>query len=134
MKLSSVATDKVAISLSMLCLLHCLAVPLLIAVVPSVAAMAFTDESFHLWLVLAVFPTSIYALTMGCKRHKQKKVVMLGGIGLTLLVLALVLGSIFHNEVIEKTLTAMGTLLIGFSHFQNFKLCQKTSCDDAACS
>ena len=133
MKVSSIATDKVAISLSMLCLFHCLAVPLLTAVVPSVAAVAFTDESFHLWLVLAVFPTSVYALTIGCKRHKQSKVVMVGGIGLTLLVLALLLGGIFHNEIIEKTLTALGTLLIGFSHFQNFKLCQTTACDNDVC-
>ncbi len=52
-------TDKMAISLSLLCAIHCLALPLLIVLLPSITALQLYGEDFHLWMLLAVIPTSL---------------------------------------------------------------------------
>ncbi|WP_245929231.1 MerC domain-containing protein [Agarilytica rhodophyticola] len=122
-------TDKAAIGLSVLCTLHCLALPLLLASLPSAAALSLNNEDFHLWMVLVVIPTSVYALTLGCKRHKKYQFIAAGSTGLTLLVIAVVLGESLLGETWEKILTVIGTAIIAYSHFKNFQLCQtKTSC------
>ena len=54
--------DRFSIGFSTLCLLHCLAVPVLVSVLPVFATFAFADERFHLALVVLVVPTSIVAL------------------------------------------------------------------------
>lgn len=74
-------TDKLSISLSLLCVVHCLAVPVMLALLPSMAALQLDNEAFHYWMLLAVIPTSIYALTMGCKRHKHFRLLIVGGTG-----------------------------------------------------
>ena len=85
-------TDKMAMSLSLLCAIHCLASPLIIVMLPSLVALQFDGETFHVWMVLAVIPTSVYALTMGCTRHKHYRLLALGLVGLLLLVSAVYAG------------------------------------------
>ena len=46
--------DRFSIGFSTLCLLHCLAVPVLVSVVPVFATFALADERFHLALVALV--------------------------------------------------------------------------------
>ena len=57
--------DRFSIGLSALCLLHCLATPLVITISPVVATFAFADESFHIALIALVIPTSVIALSLG---------------------------------------------------------------------
>src|SRR5690606_41884092 len=48
--------DRIAIALSAICIVHCLAIPLLVALVP-IAAIGFGGAHFHalmLWLVVPV--------------------------------------------------------------------------------
>lgn len=86
------ATDKVAIGLSLACTIHCLAFPLIIVLLPAFAALPLVDEAFHAWMVYAVVPTSAFALTMGCRRHKRYQLLAYGFVGLALLVLAVAFG------------------------------------------
>ncbi|WP_281557834.1 MerC domain-containing protein [Thalassomonas sp. RHCl1] len=127
MKLLQISTDKLAISLSMLCVLHCLAFPLILVLLPSIAALPLEQESFHLWMVLAVIPTSIYALTLGCKKHKKRSVLFGGLFGLAGLIAALYLGESLLGETGEKLLTVAGATLIALAHYKNFQLCHQLS-------
>lgn len=124
-------TDKVSIGLSLLCAIHCLALPFMLVLLPSLAVFQLDDEAFHVWMLVAVFPTSIYALTMGCKRHKRYRLLALGTAGLTLLTLAVILGHDVIGEHGEKVLTVLGASLIAAGHFANFRLCQQHN--DCAC-
>ncbi|KUJ84770.1 MerC domain-containing protein [Microbulbifer flavimaris] len=126
MKRTQAVTDKLAIGLSAMCTLHCLALPLILALVPSLAALQLDNEAFHVWMVVAVIPTSIYALTMGCKQHKRYRVLLLGVAGLTLLAAAVVLGE-QTGELGEKILTVSGASLVALGHLWNFRLCRKPS-------
>ena len=121
--------DRSAIGLSFLCVLHCLAVPLTLILVPSFAALPIADERVHLLLVLLVLPTSTVALTLGCRRHGLKHILAWGLTGISILVLAAGLGEGFLGEYGEKILTVVGSVLVAVGHILNFKCCRSASCD-----
>ena len=124
---AQVISDKAAISLSVICAFHCLAFPALVIFLPSLAALPLEDEAFHLWMVIMVIPISAYALTMGCKKHKRYRVVVLGILGLTILAGAAFIGEETLGETWEKTLTVIGATIIAFGHFWNYRLCSHPS-------
>ncbi len=125
-------TDKAAIGLSSLCAIHCLIFPLVLIVFPSFASLPLNNEAFHLWMVLAVIPMCIFALGQGCKHHKQSHLLGLGLIGLACLVSAVVLGEHLLGEALEKFLTAVGSAILVFGHYKNYRLCK--SHDSCACT
>jgi len=117
-------TDQTSIGLSLVCAIHCLFVPVLLVALPSLASLPLDSETFHVWMVVAVLPISIFALTLGCKKHKRYKIIFLGALGLISLISALLLESLV-GEIGEKLLTLLGAGLIAWGHFTNFKLCQQ---------
>lgn len=123
MKTAQAVTDKLAISLSLLCAIHCLALPLLLIWLPSLALLNLDNEAFHLWMVIAVIPSSIYALTVGCKQHKRFPILLLGILGLAILISALFFGEQF-GESGETILTLLGAAIVSSSHWFNFRLCR----------
>ena len=122
-------TDRAAIGLSFLCTLHCLATPILIATLPSLAALSLDSEAFHLWMLVAVLPISLFALVLGCRKHKNYQVLGLGFAGLAVMVAAVVFGHDYLGEMGEKTMTVTGAGLVALGHFLNQRLCQKQACD-----
>ena len=117
-------TDQTSIGLSLVCAIHCLFVPVLLVALPSLASLPLESEMFHVWMVVAVLPISMFALTLGCKKHKRYKIFFLGALGLISLISALLLESLV-GEIGEKLLTLLGAGLIAWGHFTNFKLCQQ---------
>ncbi|MFT7009817.1 MAG: hypothetical protein ACJAXJ_004371 [Colwellia sp.] len=114
-------TDKLAITLSIACAIHCLALPLILLLLPSFVVLQLNNEAFHTWMVIIVLPTSVYALFMGCKQHKRYRLLFIGFLGLMLLVFAVWLG----NEYWEKVLTLVGSMVIAGGHYWNYRLCQQ---------
>ena len=119
--------DKAAISLSLLCAIHCLAFPLAVVALPTVAALNLDGEVFHLWLLVVVIPASLVALCLGCRKHNNYSVLITGLTGLAILVIAAWLA---HDlgETLEKALTLTGAVIIAMGHFYNHRLCQQTHC------
>ena len=133
MQTMQVYADKAAVSLSLLCTLHCLALPLLVTFLPALVAATLSDEAFHLWLILAVLPVSAYALTMGCRKHEQYGVLLVGVAGLFILGAAPLLGHDVLGQSGEKGLTVIGAFVIAASHVLNYHLCrlqQECRCSD----
>lgn len=118
-------SDKLAITLSVLCAIHCLALPLIAVVLPSILAMPFAEESFHFWLMVIVVPVSVYALTLGCKQHKRYRIVALGAVGLSILIVTAIAGERYLTEMQEKIFTLIGVTIIALGHFWNFHLCRE---------
>tara|TARA_R110001592_G_scaffold363391_1_gene687056 strand:- start:14285 stop:14713 length:429 start_codon:yes stop_codon:yes gene_type:complete len=133
MKTAQAITDKLAIGLSLMCAIHCLTLPLLLALLPSMAALRLDNEHFHFWMVVAVLPSSVYALTLGCKQHKRYQLLILGAIGLALLVLALAMGEERIGNAGEKILTVAGASFVAVGHWLNYRLCQAQARRDCAC-
>lgn len=120
--------DRVAITTSSLCVLHCVALPLVTAFFPAALSALVHDHLFHQLLVLAVIPSSIIALLLGCRQHKDKTVLLLGVIGVLFLVLIALFGHEMLGETWEKVSTVLSSLLIVAAHIRNHFLCQEDSC------
>ena len=119
--------DRAAIGLSILCALHCLALPLAAVLVPSLVGLGLEDERFHIWLVIVVIPLSAFALTLGCTRHRKMGVLYMGLLGLLILCLTPLIGHERLGEMLERLFTLSGSLLIAVSHVRNFRLCRQGS-------
>lgn len=124
MKTTQAFTDKFSIGLSMLCAIHCLVLPLLLVALPSLGALQLQNESFHSWMLFAVIPTSIYALSMGCKKHQHYRLLFLGIAGLIFMILAVFLDHEITGESGEKILTLLGATLLVIAHWNNFQQCR----------
>jgi len=121
--------DKAAISLSFICTIHCLALPLLAVLLPTMTALNLEGEAFHLWLLITVIPTSMLALTMGCRKHNNYKVMLLGVAGVSVLIAAAGLGHSILGENGEKIVTLSGASLTAVAHLLNHRLCKKSRCE-----
>ncbi|MCL1045565.1 MerC domain-containing protein [Shewanella electrodiphila] len=120
--------DKLAIGLSSLCALHCIATPILLALLPSLSALPLNDHLYHEVMVWLVLPTSTIAVLMGCQRHRDAKVLMFAIVGLLTLVASSVYGHDIVGEVGEKLLTLAGAFIVAYAHWRNVKLCRKQVC------
>lgn len=120
-------TDSFAIGLSALCVAHCLASPILLVILPSLAILQLNNEAFHFYLLLGVIPSSLFSLLLGCKRHKYYRVLLIGGCGLALLISAVFVEGLVYAEMLEKVLTVCGASVMIYGHYLNFRLCRKNA-------
>jgi carbon starvation protein CstA len=130
MKSSQSVMDRMAIGLSLMCTVHCFATPVILALLPSFAVLQIDSEQFHLWILAAVLPTSLLALSLGCKKHKRKRYMACGVIGLSFMICAVLLG----HEVAEKAFTLIGSAFIAVAHWFNYQQCLKQNDDNCPCS
>ncbi|GGQ04849.1 MerC domain-containing protein [Shewanella litoralis] len=120
-------TDKFAITLSFLCVIHCVVLPFLLVLLPSLGVWQLDNEAFHSWLLIAVLPVSLYALVSGYKKHQQYRFLLIGISGLLLLLFAAVFGHDTVGEAGEKVLTVLGATLVAIAHWVNFTRCKHAS-------
>ena len=76
--------DKAAVALSGLCLLHCLALPFAVVLLPFLNELAV--DRWHAPMLLVVIPVSVLAFTAGFRRHANHGVIATGVTGMALLV------------------------------------------------
>jgi len=137
--------DSIAMGLSMVCAVHCLVTPILIAVLPLLASSFLVHKDFHLWMLLLVVPLAAGSLFLGCRKHKSNVVMACGILGVSLLIGAAVAESFSANAGIDGcahcaaletsgfwTPLVLTNLLAGFflicAHSRNFLLCRKAHC------
>lgn len=130
MKLTQTTADKLAIGLSLMCTVHCFATPVILALLPSFAVLQINGEQFHLWVLAVVLPTSLLALSLGCKKHKRTRYMACGVVGLACLIIAVLLG----QEEAEKALTLIGSAFIALAHWFNYQQCFKKNNENCPCS
>lgn len=109
--------DLYAAGLSALCLLHCLALPLLVTIMP-LAALAAENELVHQILVIAAVPVSLRVIwrTLATRGNRLFVGAALGGLGLLLL-------AAFGEAVsaYEEPITVVGGLLLGSAHLWHWR-------------
>lgn len=112
--------DRAAIALSGLCVLHCLAMPLILLTLPFLGEL--NTDHFHLQMLIVVVPVSSIALSLGYRRHRRMPILIAGAVGLVLLFIG---GTWMHNEigiVADRTTTIAGSLILACAHFYNSRL------------
>ena len=123
-------TDKTAISLSAICLAHCLLVPSLLVFISGYLSISYDNELIHYGILFFAIPVSIYALITGVRNHRTYQYLAWGFTGLFFLIFAVTLGVQIWGELGEKGLTAIGASLVALSHFKNYRLCRKIDCEE----
>jgi hypothetical protein len=122
--------DLFAVSSSGLCMIHCLATPVLLIFVPVFSASFLGGEAFHATILWFILPTSLVAMTLGCWRHKDRYVAVLCVIGLSVIVMAARFGDAVFGEIGERILTTAGSFILIAGHFRNFSLCRHAACEE----
>ena len=92
-------SDKLSICLSLCCILHCIALPAIILMIPSFASLWINNEKVHVILVLFAVPISLFAMAKSLRIHHNYKCISLAIIGLSFLVIAIFMHDInFGSE------------------------------------
>jgi hypothetical protein len=110
--------DGAAIGLSMACLVHCLGLPMLFALLPAAAGAFSPPEWVHLLAFLLAVPASAAAMTAGFRHHGTWLPIGFGVTGLGLLALGLLSEA---SEVLETGLTVSGSVMLAIGHLANWR-------------
>ena len=120
--------DGMAVILSGTCMLHCLVLPLLVTLFPIVQGSLLEEQHFHLIMLVLILPTSLVALTLGCRRHRDTLTIVLGAVGLTTLAIAALWVHVLFGFLGERVVTTLGGLVLASAHIQNFRCCRHVDC------
>ena len=121
--------DTIGVVSSLVCALHCLIAPSLLVLGAAVPVSFFADEYFHVALLWLILPSAVLAFALGCWRHKDRIVLLLGTIGLVgITAAALVLHDII-GESGERIVTLIATAFLIAAHWRNFSLCREDHCE-----
>ena len=129
MNKTQLTTDKFAISMSVVCVLHCFFVPSFIILSSGVFPLALDNEVVHKLIVLIAVPLSIYSLYLWHINHKTISFIPPAIFGLSLLITAVVLGEAALSEFGEKGLTLLGSTFVAYAHYKNYQACKEIDCD-----
>lgn len=129
---TSMLSDRLAMALSGLCVLHCFALPAIILLLPSSITAFVSDESFHIGMLMTVIPVSFFALISGYRQHRRESFIILGSIGIGFLMLAVTIIENLLGGVGEKSFTLLGAVLVAYAHCLNFKHCK--DCKEIQCT
>ncbi|MEM7053548.1 MAG: MerC domain-containing protein [Pseudomonadota bacterium] len=114
--------DSLGIAASAFCLLQCLALPLLVFVVPLTSAWLLDHKLFHLMLLVLIVPISLTAFMLGYFSHRDSTMWWPAALGLSLLLLASVLELSHTLEGFSVALvTSAGGMLMITAHWMNLR-------------
>jgi len=122
---AQMTSDKLAISLSAACVIHCLFAPTLIIFAYSFLSFSVESELIHYIILMLALPISALALVLGYRNHKVLSFLMIGIAGLSLMLIAVLLGEASS----EKVLTIVGSCTVAYAHYKNHKVCKELECN-----
>jgi len=111
--------DGLAIGASAACLVHCLLLPIVIAVLPAASRALDLPEELHIFVFAAALPTSALAMRRGYEHHGLLIPAAMGLIGLILLGF----GALAHLEAMMETgFSLAGSIVLMLAHVRNWQL------------
>lgn len=110
--------EGIAVGATIACLVHCLALPLLIAVIPIIPAVLPIPEHFHAIALGLAIPATGGALFAGYRRHRVAAPLFAGITGLLLLTLG---ATLWEATPLETPVTVLGSLCIAAAHLVNWR-------------
>ncbi|WP_176500498.1 MerC domain-containing protein [Sphingomonas sp. HMP9] len=116
---------------SAMCMVHCLALPVLLAAVPALSAVVAIPESFHIWVLLLATPAAAIALFGGHARHAAVWPLGLGIGGLGLMALG---AFVVPEGSVETAVTVAGGTLVAMAHIGNLRLRHTCSARRRSCA
>lgn len=118
--------DNLGMLVSSLCLIHCLAFPLLLLALPTLGWLS-PDENVHWTLTLVAVPVAVVALLPGYRVHRSLKVLLGGLVGVSCMLLA----PLLLSDLTEELFASLGAVLVVCAHLANRRLLR---CPSGCCS
>lgn len=117
--------DLTGLALSFTCLIHCLAVPLLLLLAPALSRWIALPEGVHAAILLLALPAAVIAMKDGWGRHRRLAPGMLAVAGLGLLGLGLSAHEGWLTGIDpaagDQLLTSAGALSLAAAHLFNWR-------------
>lgn len=124
--------DRLGAGLGIACAVHCLAMPLLIGVLPFLGLSWLASQTAETWFVSALVMTALIGVLWGMKRHGSVRVIATFAAAVALVGA----GQALHEEgQIGHILTILGSFAIAGAHLLNTHLCKTCpgSAEDNCC-
>jgi prepilin signal peptidase PulO-like enzyme (type II secretory pathway) len=119
-----VSLDNLGIAASSLCLVHCLAMPFVIAFLPLLGWQFLEGRPAHRILAFFVFSFAVFAVVPGYWKHKKTSVLLSMLFGLSLVLIATFTARQFMPERLELPLITLGNLILVATHWRNRALAE----------
>lgn len=116
--------DYAGIAASLLCLVHCVAGPLLVLAFP-VLGLGGHDHAFHDLLLAAVTVPVLLALLPGYLAHRDPFVLPVGLAGLACFLAAVFFVGPRYGQGAEAALAIMSSVLLVSAHLRNHRGCKR---------
>lgn len=111
------AWDKIGITLSSICIVHCIGLAILPALLP---AMEHMGAEFHYGMAILILLTSPIAFIPGYRKHGVGLVLLWAICGITLVIL----GTLFDGFIVEwmsHSIVISGSITLVCAHYMNIK-------------
>jgi len=119
--------DIAGVFASTLCMIHCLLLPIVVAVMPFVAKPLMKHDWVHAGLAGFVLTFCLIAYIPGYLQHRDKRLIYVGVVGLTLVFFATFVARAW-GEIIEAVIITAGNTVIIFGHMLNRKKLAHLKC------
>lgn len=123
--------DIAGVGISVLCMLHCIAVPVVLVLFPAIgAAVVPHEDQTHAFLLAFILGVAGFAFFTGYRVHGQKKPVIWMAVGVIIVTYA----SFFAHEQLghnwEPVVAIIGSLALIRAHILNHKckICEEHEC------
>lgn len=108
--------ERLGIGLSILCAIHCMAMPLLLVILPVVSSEILHNHVIEFVLLGFSFSIVGYTNFIGLKKYHESWIPVL------LMILAflfIISGHILHSHILETVCSVIGGLLLAYSVYAN---------------
>ncbi|UZR98373.1 MerC domain-containing protein [Chondrinema litorale] len=116
--------DFVGFSASVLCIVHCLALPFLVNLAPLIGLSFINNPWVEMAIILVSFCVASFALVQGYRKQHQKSLAL---IVVTIGFIFIAFGQFQDVEWNEILLTSCGSVLIATAHIINWRLSHQSS-------
>jgi len=115
---ASVIWDRFGIGVSGVCAIHCLFLPVLIALMPVASVSSAIDAWLHPLFVILIAPTVYFASK---RSHFDQKITLLLVAGFILVLAGWLIGHYWLGFLAETLLTLGGSVLLIWGHWKNYR-------------
>ena len=113
--------DFLGFTASLLCAIHCAALPLILALTATTGSSFIENEAIEIGVIALSIIIAGAAVFKGYFKHKQTKPIYYIIFGFVFLIA----GHAFHSLAIEVIFISIGAILIASAHVTNWKLSNK---------
>lgn len=120
--LARTVIDRCGAVWSLLCAVHCAALPVVLVFSPGLVLGGWWDEGIERVVVTVVSVVALLSLSLGWRRHRGRMALVLGVPGLLCMWAALLVPQVHESVPAHALAMACGGVLVGLAHLCNLRL------------